>query len=191
MKLQWKRQIPPQFRDKEFLKLHAALSSFPAPSQAGSEGSAAVLTPAQLQLRRMVLDSVLSPHSRRNYAKALDLLFSFAAGRPLTRALLMEYRSSMKALAPSTVNVRLAAVRKMVTEAKRNGMLSAEEADDLTEVPNVRQQGTRLGNWLTKEQARELLAVPDRSILKGKRDYAISPCWSAARCGEGNSQPWT
>ncbi|WP_419805921.1 tyrosine-type recombinase/integrase [Terriglobus sp.] len=131
------------------------------------------LTPAQLQLRQMVLDSVTSPHSRRNYAKALDLLFAFAAGRPLTRALLMEYRTSMEDLAPSTVNVRLAAVRKMVTEAKRNGMLSAEEAASLTDVPNIRQSGKRLGNWLTKEQARELLAVPDRSTVKGKRDYAI------------------
>jgi integrase len=33
--------------------------------------------------------------------------------------------------------------------------------------------GTRLGNWLTREQAKELLAVPDRSTLKGKRDYVI------------------
>ena len=52
-------------------------------------------------------------------------------------------------------------------------MLSAEEATNLTDVPNVRQKGTRLGNWLTKEQARELLAVPDRSTLKGKRDHAL------------------
>ena len=79
----------------------------------------------------------------------------------------------MEDLAPSTVNVRLAAVRKMVTEAKRNGLLSQEEAASLTDVPNIRQKGTRLGNWLTKEQARELLAVPDRSTVKGKRDYAI------------------
>jgi integrase len=28
-------------------------------------------------------------------------------------------------------------------------------------------------NWLTREQAKELLAVPDRSTLKGKRDYVI------------------
>ena len=131
------------------------------------------LTPAQLQLRKMVLDSVISPHSRRTYAKGLDLLFAFAANRPLTRALLMEYRTSMEDLAPSTVNVRLAAVRKMVTEAKRNGLLSAEKAASLTDVPNVRQSGTRLGNWLSREQARELLAVPNRSTVKGKRDYAM------------------
>jgi integrase len=43
----------------------------------------------------------------------------------------------------------------------------------LSEVPNIRQKGTRLGNWLTREQAKELLAVPDRSTLKGKRDYVI------------------
>ena len=140
---------------------------------ADSAPESAALTSFQLQLRRMVLDSVTSPHSRRNYAKALDLLFAFAAGRPLTRALLLEYRNSMDNLAPSTVNVRLAAVRKMVTEAKRNGMLSSEEASNLTDVPNIRQKGTRLGNWLTKEQAKELLTVPDRSTVKGKRDYAI------------------
>jgi hypothetical protein len=38
---------------------------------------------------------------------------------------------------------------------------------------NISQKGTRLGNWLTREKARELLAVPDRSTLKGKRDYVI------------------
>lgn len=141
--------------------------------EAVGEEKCGELTPAQLELRRMVLDSVISPHSRRNYAKALDLLFGLAVGRPLTRALLMEYRSSMAGLAPSTVNVRLAAVRKLVTEARKNGMLSAEEAVNLTGVPNVNQKGTRLGNWLTKEQARELLAVPDRSTLRGKRDYTI------------------
>ena len=52
-------------------------------------------------------------------------------------------------------------------------MLGAEEAASLTDIPNIRQQGTRLGNWLTREQAKELLAVPDRSTLKGKRDYVI------------------
>jgi integrase len=121
----------------------------------------------------MVLDSVASPHSRRNYAKALDDLFRFAASRPLTRALLMEYRATMDALSPSTVNVRLSAVRKMVFEARRNGMIGAEEAANLTDVPNIRQKGTRLGNWLTRDQAKALLAVPDRSTLKGKRDYVI------------------
>ena len=37
----------------------------------------------------------------------------------------------------------------------------------------VKRLGVRAGNWLTLEQARDLLSVPDRCTKKGKRDYAI------------------
>jgi len=111
------------------------------------------------ELKQMVLDYVVSANSKRNYAKALDCLFAFAAGRPLTRALLIEWRATMDKLSPSTVNVRLSAMRKLVTEARLNGLLGAEEAANLTEVPNIRQKGTRLENWLTRDQTKELLLV--------------------------------
>jgi len=100
----------------------------------------------------------------------------------------MEYRSAMAGLSSSTVNVRLSAIRKMVGEARKNGMLGAEEAANLTEVPNIAQKGTRLGNWLTREQAKELLAVPDRSTLKGKRDYVILAMLVGCACA-GRSSP--
>ncbi len=51
----------------------------------GREAEPLALTPAQALLRKMVLDSVSSPHSRRNYAKPLDDLFRFCASRPLPR----------------------------------------------------------------------------------------------------------
>jgi integrase len=121
----------------------------------------------------MVLDAVQSPHSKRNYGKALDDLFQFCASRSLSRSLLMEWRAGMESLSPSTINVRLSAVRKMIGEARKNGMLGTEEAATLTDVPNISQKGTRLGNWLNREQAKELLAVPYRATLKGKRDYVI------------------
>ena len=158
-------------RGKIFLVTNLLISGVPGFHDNDSAQSG--LVEAQQKLRRMVLDSVPSPNSRRNYGKALDDLFALSAGRPLTRALFMEYRTSMEALAPSTVNVRLSAVRKLVEEARRNGLIGVEEAASLSEVPNIRQQGTRLGNWLTREQAKELLAVPDRTTLKGKRDYVI------------------
>ncbi len=60
----------------------------------------------------------------------------------------------------------------MVGEARRLGMVGAEEAANLSDVPNLQQKGTRLGNWLTREQAKDLLAVPVRSTLKGKRNTA-------------------
>jgi hypothetical protein len=40
---------------------------------------------------------------------------------------LMEWRAGMEPLSPSTINVRLSAVRKMIGEARKNGMLGAEE----------------------------------------------------------------
>jgi site-specific recombinase XerC len=80
----------------------------------------------------MVLNSVASGHSKRNYAKALDEVFTLCANRSqgLSRALFMEYRAAMleKKLSASTVNVRLSAVRKLVGEAQRNGIIDAEEA---------------------------------------------------------------
>ena len=87
----------------------------------------------------------------------------------------MEYRAAMveKKLSASTVNVRLSAVRKLIGEAQRNGIIDAEEAANLAGVPSLPQKGTRLGNWLTRDQAKELLTVPDRSTLKGKRDSVI------------------
>jgi integrase len=54
-----------------------------------------------------------------------------------------------------------------------SGVLGFEEVANLTDVPNFPQKEARLGNWLTRAQAKELLAVPDRSTLKGKRDYVI------------------
>jgi integrase len=131
------------------------------------------LTESQLLLKQMVLNSVTAANTRRNYAKSLDHLFAFAAGRPLTRALLQEWKASMDSLAASTVNVKLAAARRLVSEARRNGLIGAEEASNLSDIPNVAQRGNRMGNWLTRDQAKELLRVPDRSTLKGKRDYAI------------------
>jgi integrase len=131
------------------------------------------LTESHLLLKQIVLNSVTAQNTRRNYSKALDDLFVFANGRPLTPALLQEWKASMDGLAASTVNVKLAAARRLVAEAKRNGLIGAEDASNLSDIPNVAQRGQRMGNSLTREQAKDLLRVPDRITLKGKRDYAI------------------
>ena len=129
------------------------------------------------KLRSAVLNGVTAVNSKRNYGLALDELSAYCneQQQPVTRTLILEFRATLldRELSPSTINVKLSAIRKLVDEAKRAGMIGAEEASEISEIPNVRQTGTRLGNWLTKEQAKELLAVPDRSTLKGKRDYVI------------------
>ena len=128
-------------------------------------------------LREAVLASVTSPHSKRHYSKAFEEVGKFltAASQPLARETLLGYRAHLleRGLSPSTVNVQLSAIRKLVAEARRHGIIDSETAASIIEVPNVRQQGTRMGNWLNRSQAKELLAVPDRERLIGNRDHAI------------------
>lgn len=122
----------------------------------------------------LVLASVPSPHTRRSYAKGIADLYAFAAGRPVTLMLLLEWRTAMAAtLATSTVNLRITAVRKLIAEARRAGNLSADEAMDLLEIDGLPSRGVRTGNWLTVDQLRRLLSVPSGKHLRSRRNYCI------------------
>jgi len=140
----------------------------------------ALVTPPEgwLRIRALVVDAVSSPHSRRAYGQALDDFFAWLNDRQqvvFSRALVQEYRAGLIAagLAPSTINLRLAALRKLAWEASENGWLAPEAAASVARVKGVRRLGVRTGNWLTREQAAELLRSPDPATLKGKRDRAI------------------
>jgi integrase len=125
----------------------------------------------------MLTNSVPSGHTRRAYAKAFDdlLELTIRTGQPISRLLFLEYRAEMvdAGLGSSTINVRLSGVRKLVNEARENGLVDPADAERIVSVANVPAQGVRLGHWLTVEQTKDLLDVPDRSRLKGKRDHAI------------------
>ncbi len=102
----------------------------------------------------------------------MDLLFAFAGGRPLTRALLMEYRTSMEALAPSTVNVRWRpsarwSPRRSATACSPPRRL---RPDRRPERPAARHPAGQLAD---EGAGKGTAGCPDRSTLKGKRDYAI------------------
>jgi integrase len=129
------------------------------------------------RLREIVLASVTSPHSKRNYAKAFDELERYLAiaSQPLALDSFLGFRAHLveRGLSPSTINVQLSAIRKLIMEARKQGIIDSETAASLTDVENIRQQGTLTGNWLTRSQAKELLAVPDSERLIGKRDHAL------------------
>lgn len=126
-------------------------------------------------LVNLVLASVPSPNSRLAYAKGIADLQAFAAGRPITRVLLLEWRAAMKARgsAASTVNLRISAVRALVREAQASGTIDAQQAADLFRVGGLPRRGSRIGNWLTQAQVHTLLAVPDRKTPRGLRNYCI------------------
>jgi integrase len=79
-----------------------------------------------------------------------------------------------KRLAPSTINVRLAAVRRLPYEAADAGLLSPELAAGIRRVKGAKRLGTRVGNWLTLDQARTLVQREDDDLAHvAQRDRAI------------------
>ena len=127
---------------------------------------------------RLALDAVSSPLTRTLYAKALCAFFAWreAHGRPpFCRAAVQAHRAGLerRGYSPSTINQRLAAIRKLAREAAANGLLDDATAAGIGQVAGVRQQGAPTGNWLTRGQADALIHSPDPHSLKGKRDRAL------------------
>jgi integrase len=71
-------------------------------------------------------------------------------------------------LAAGTINVRLAAVRRLAYEAAGNGLLSPELAAGIRRVKGAKKQEMRLGNWLSATEARALWQLPNPHTVKGK-----------------------
>lgn len=126
----------------------------------------------------LVTDGLTSDHSRRAYGKALDEFMKWyqSAGSPgLTKATAQKYKKYLQdlKLSSSTINQRMSAVRKLAKEAADNNLIDEQIANGISRVEGVKSKGTRSGNWLTKEQAQQLLNSPDTRTLKGLRDRAI------------------
>jgi integrase len=67
----------------------------------------------------------------------------------------------------------LSAIRKLAAEAADNGLLAPEAAAGIARVKGSKRHGVRAGNWLTLDQAEQLLALPDPATHKGRRDRAL------------------
>ncbi len=133
----------------------------------------------EAHLIALVLDSVTSQHSRRSYRTGLVRFFGWIrnseSGSTFSKALVGEYRAHLleQGLSAATVNLRLAPVRRLAREMADNGLLDPAVAAAVGRVTGVARHGTRLGNWLTKEQANDLLNAPNPKTMAGKRDRAI------------------
>ena len=88
------------------------------------------------------------------------------------RTAVTRYRISLEQAhyASSTINLRLAAIRRLAYEAADCGLLSPDLAAGIRRVKGVKKHGVRIGNWLTAEQGKRLLAAFDNGCLRGKRD---------------------
>jgi site-specific recombinase XerD len=126
----------------------------------------------------MVLDGLPSEHSRRAYERALSDFFTWhrGVGRPqLNKAVVQRYAAELRGagMAPSSVNQRLSAIRKLAAEAADNGALDPQVAGGIRAVKGARREGRRTGNWLTREEAQAWLGAPDTKTIRGRRDRAL------------------
>ena len=125
-----------------------------------------------------VLNSLSSPHSRRNYKFAMEQFITWYCSEPrlaLNRAVVLRFRLHLESLglAAGTINQRLAAIRRLAYEAADSGLLSPELAAGIRRVKGVKQLGSRSGNWLNSDQARLLLEKSDGENLRSVRDVAM------------------
>jgi hypothetical protein len=80
-----------------------------------------------------VLRSLGSPDSRRGYQHAIDEFVAWYCSEPrlaFNKTVVLRYRFHLeeRGLAPGTINVRMAAVRRLAYEAADSGLLSPELA---------------------------------------------------------------
>lgn len=130
------------------------------------------------RIKALVLDGVTSEHSKRAYGKALDAFEGWVretGADGFTKATVQAWRAALDeaGLAPSSINVRLSAIRKLAAEAAANGLLAPDVAAAIGRVKGAKRAGMRAGNWLTLDAAERLLELPDRSTRKGLRDRAL------------------
>src|SRR5262252_4436896 len=130
------------------------------------------------QSKNAVLHSLAATSSQESYGHAIDEFIGWYCSEPrlaFNRTVVLRYRFFLeqKNLAPSTINVRLAAVRRLAYEAADTGPLSPELAAGIRRVKGAKRLGVRIGNWLSVDQARDLLRGLAMETARGKRDGAI------------------
>ena len=125
-----------------------------------------------------VLNSLTSASGQRTYDHAIREFVAWYCSEPrlsFNRTVVLRYRIhfEQRKYAPATINLRLAAVRRIAYEAADAGLLSPELAAGIRRVKGVRRIGVRLLNWLTPEQGRRLLESATPLTARELRDHAM------------------
>jgi len=130
------------------------------------------------EIKGLVLNGIANENTRYAYENGLDIFLNWYQDQgktALNKSVVQEFRSmlDMTGQAPATINLKLAAVRRLVVEAIDNNILDPIAGEGILRVKGIKARGVRTGNWLTKQEAQEIINTPDISTLKGLRDRAI------------------
>jgi site-specific recombinase XerD len=125
-----------------------------------------------------VLNSLPSLNSRRSYEHAIRDFIDWYCSEPrlaFNKTVVTRYRIDLeqRRYAPATINLRLAAVRRLAYEASDCGLLSPDLAAGIRRVKGAKRLGVRVGNWLSIDQSKKLLAAPFGEQLREVRNRAV------------------
>jgi site-specific recombinase XerC len=140
--------------------------------------SATATIPELQQSKTAVLNTLASRHSRRSYEYAIDRFIAWYCSEPrleFNRSVVVRYRSFLErlSLSAATINLHLSAIRRLADESAESGWLSPELAIGIRRVKGVKRLGRKMGNWLTRNQAQELVNAASKTNLRGWRDGAM------------------
>jgi site-specific recombinase XerC len=144
-----------------------------------SVGRSATLTIPELkQSKTAVLNTLASQYSRRSYDYAIERFIAWYCSEPrltFNRSVVVKYRSFLERLflSAATINLHLSAIRRLADESAESGWLSPEHAIGIRRVKGVKRFGGKMDNWLTRNQAQELVNAAARDSLRGWRDCAM------------------
>ena len=139
---------------------------------------APVTIPELEQSKTAVLNALASRHSRRSYQYAIDRFIAWYCSEPrltFNRSVVVSYRSSLErlSLSAATINLQFSTIRRLADESAESGWLSPELAIGIRRVKGVKRLGRKMGNWLTRNQAQELVDAASTNSLRGWRDGAM------------------
>src|ERR1700686_1564694 len=116
------------------------------------------------QSKSAVMNSLTSASSKRSYDHAIREFIDWYCSEPrlaFNRTVVTRYRIALEQhpYAPSTINLRLAAIRRLAYEASDCGLLSPDLAAGIRRVKGVKKLGMRLGRLprLTGQLQRRML----------------------------------
>src|SRR4030081_235209 len=148
-------------------------------NQPESVGLSATLTIPELeQSKAAILNTLASQHSRRSYEFAIEGSIAWYCSEPrltFNRSVVVKYRAFLErlSLCAATINLHLSAIRRLADESAESGWLSPEHAIGIRRVKGVKRLGRKMGNWLTRNQAQELVNAASKTNLCGWRDGAM------------------
>lgn len=129
------------------------------------------------RITQHMMNLLLSPLTKASYRGAVEAFLSWVyetrPGSPVEAV--ASYRNHILdlGLAPATCNRILSAVRRWFDAAAHLGVLTDAELASIKSVENVKQQGKKVGTWLSVEEAQTLLSTLPTDTLEDLRDRAI------------------